>query len=318
MPVPLTARVPLTPLWLPPPPTNMEQSGWVQVLVAAAAAYFFGRFQSRAVGPPPPAPGSADSAAGGRRGAPPPPPPGDFKLALCVRTDLGMRKGKMAAQAGHAAVGAYAALVDAGDAAGWGAAWRRRGEAKIALAVGSEGEIRTLEAAGKRAGVGVYVVVDAGRTQIAAVRFWLGGGAVEFESRWWGSAWRGGGGGTTAGRVVGFEQRPRDLRVATAGVEASSHWQRRWQREDPPPGVAEGMPGVAADWSAHRPCVPPPPPCRFRRPPAPLSTPDCPSRFLCFPRPHSLLVPPFVLYPSHRAPSPSWPLAPRRWRWSTR
>lgn len=74
----------------------------------------------------------------------------------------------MAAQAGHAAVGAYAALVDAGDAAGWGAAWRRRGEAKIALAVGSEGEIRTLEAAGKRAGVGVYVVVDAGRTQIAA------------------------------------------------------------------------------------------------------------------------------------------------------
>ncbi|GAB0494085.1 hypothetical protein MMPV_005375 [Pyropia vietnamensis] len=79
-----------------------------------------------------------------------------------------MRKGKIAAQAGHAAVGAFAALINAGDPAGWAAAWRRRGEAKIALAVGSESEIRTLEAAGQRHGVNVYVVVDAGRTQIAA------------------------------------------------------------------------------------------------------------------------------------------------------
>lgn len=180
----------------------MEQSGWVQVLAAAAAAYFFGRFQARGVAPPPPpATGSANApASAGRRRDTPSPPPGDFKLALCVRTDLGMRKGKMAAQAGHAAVGAYAALVDAGDGAGWGAAWRRRGEAKIALAVGSEGEIRTLEAAGKRAGVGVYVVVDAGRTQIAAVRFLRGGvvgrASEGQEDRGWG---RGGCWGTVGG-----------------------------------------------------------------------------------------------------------------------
>jgi len=146
----------------------MDQSGWLQVLVAATAAYLFGRFQPRVgVLAPAAADGGAPAAASSARRRP---PPGDYKLALCVRTDLGMRKGKIAAQAGHAAVGAYAALVDAGDADGWVAGWRRYGEAKIALSVASEREIRQLEAAGKREGVNVYVVVDAGRTQIAAVR----------------------------------------------------------------------------------------------------------------------------------------------------
>lgn len=128
-----------------------------------------------------------------------------------------MRKGKTAAQAGHAAVGAYAALVDAGDENGWAAAWRRYGEAKIALAVGSEGEIRTLEAAGKRHGVGVYVVVDAGRTQIAAVRFFLVGGM--WANR--GGEARGGQGtgmGGEGGRLLGGGDERGEDRRAVGGV----------------------------------------------------------------------------------------------------
>lgn len=145
------------------------------MLAAATVAYLFGRFQARGVGAPPPPDGGPHAAAASSRGRRP--PFGDYKLALCVRTDLGMSKDKMAAQAGHAAVGAYAGVVDAGDPAGWVAGWRRYGEAKIALAVGGEGQIRQLEAAGKRHGVPVYLVVDAGRTQIAAVRRACGGGA---------------------------------------------------------------------------------------------------------------------------------------------
>lgn len=57
------------------------------------------------------------------------------KMALCVRTDVGMKKGKMAAQCGHAAVGGYKAGMSQDPGAV--AAWEADGSAKVAVKVGS-------------------------------------------------------------------------------------------------------------------------------------------------------------------------------------
>ena len=58
-----------------------------------------------------------------------------YKMVLCVRTDVGMKKGKMAAQAGHAAIAGYKACM-ASDPGGV-AAWEAGGSTKVAVKVGS-------------------------------------------------------------------------------------------------------------------------------------------------------------------------------------
>lgn len=90
----------------------------------------------------------------------------DCKLVLCVRTDLKMTKGKTAAQAGHATLGAYkkARQLDPGAVARWTAG----AQPKIAVAIKSAGEADRLERAARARGVTTYKVFDAGRTQIAA------------------------------------------------------------------------------------------------------------------------------------------------------
>lgn len=86
------------------------------------------------------------------------------KMALVVRTDLGMGKGKIAAQVAHAAVAA--ALRERGTAAF--AAWSRAGQPKVVLKIGSETELAQLCAQAHAAGLPVQVIHDAGRTQIVA------------------------------------------------------------------------------------------------------------------------------------------------------
>jgi peptidyl-tRNA hydrolase, PTH2 family len=85
------------------------------------------------------------------------------KLVLVVRVDLGMGRGKIAAQVAHAAV--TAALVSGGSAAF--AAWLAEGQPKVVLKV--TGGERLLEVAGqaREAGLPVSVIQDAGRTQVA-------------------------------------------------------------------------------------------------------------------------------------------------------
>jgi PTH2 family peptidyl-tRNA hydrolase len=86
-----------------------------------------------------------------------------MKLALVVRTDLGMGRGKIAAQVAHAAVAAV--LRDpAGPAL---TAWLREGQPKVVLRVGSETELRTVSAAARAAGIATVLISDAGRTQVA-------------------------------------------------------------------------------------------------------------------------------------------------------
>jgi PTH2 family peptidyl-tRNA hydrolase len=85
------------------------------------------------------------------------------KLALVVRTDLDMGRGKIAAQVAHAAV--TATLRNLGSAAF--KAWLREGQPKVVLRVGTDEELRQVCAAAGAAGLPVEVIRDAGRTQVA-------------------------------------------------------------------------------------------------------------------------------------------------------
>jgi peptidyl-tRNA hydrolase, PTH2 family len=87
----------------------------------------------------------------------------ETKLTLVVRSDLGMGRGKIAAQAAHGAVAA--ALASAGTP-GF-AAWLRDGQPEVVLRASSEVELRGIAARAAAAGLPVQVIHDAGRTQVA-------------------------------------------------------------------------------------------------------------------------------------------------------
>ncbi len=87
----------------------------------------------------------------------------ETKLTLVVRSDLGMGRGKIAAQVAHAAVAA--ALANVGTP-GF-RAWLRDGQPKVVLRVSSEDELQATAAQAAAAGLPVQVIRDAGRTQVA-------------------------------------------------------------------------------------------------------------------------------------------------------
>ncbi len=89
------------------------------------------------------------------------------KLSLVVRTDLGMGRGKIAAQVAHAAVAAVLAAQHPGGAGAELAGWLASGQPKVVLRVGSAAELGQLAAAARAAGLPAEVIRDAGRTQLA-------------------------------------------------------------------------------------------------------------------------------------------------------
>ncbi|VVT53793.1 uncharacterized protein SAPINGB_P003752 [Magnusiomyces paraingens] len=90
----------------------------------------------------------------------------ECKMVLVVRTDLGMTKGKIAAQCAHAAVACYKSIQRTNPLIL--ARWERLGQAKITLKANSEEELLTLQAMAISLDVTAKTVRDAGRTQIAA------------------------------------------------------------------------------------------------------------------------------------------------------
>jgi peptidyl-tRNA hydrolase, PTH2 family len=84
------------------------------------------------------------------------------KLALIVRTDLGMGRGKIASQAAHAAVAATLASRDSADFA----SWLRAGQPKVVLRVPTGEQLLDLIRQARSGGLPVYVVQDAGLTQV--------------------------------------------------------------------------------------------------------------------------------------------------------
>jgi PTH2 family peptidyl-tRNA hydrolase len=84
-----------------------------------------------------------------------------FKQAILVRQDLQLPKGKMAAQAAHAAVEAAlrASKTDMD-------AWRREGMAKIVLKVADEKELYKYIQEAKDEGLATAIISDAGHTVV--------------------------------------------------------------------------------------------------------------------------------------------------------
>lgn len=87
-----------------------------------------------------------------------------YKQVIVVRTDIKMSKGKMAAQAGHAAVSAaeYARK----NRPEWWSPWIGEGQCKIAVKVKSEQELLELGRKARNAGLPVALIVDRGLTEL--------------------------------------------------------------------------------------------------------------------------------------------------------
>ncbi|PBP20294.1 hypothetical protein BUE80_DR008964 [Diplocarpon rosae] len=92
----------------------------------------------------------------------------ECKLVLVVRTDLGMTRGKIAAQCGHATLACYKHFLKYDPNSKILRRWERQGQAKIALQVKSEDELDVLQATAVSLGLVAEVIADAGRTQIAS------------------------------------------------------------------------------------------------------------------------------------------------------
>ncbi|PHJ24937.1 peptidyl-trna hydrolase [Cystoisospora suis] len=80
--------------------------------------------------------------------------------------DLGMGKGKIAAQCGHATLGAFKHATRRQSP--FLRAWEAGGQMKIAVKIKDDVELRSLLHAAQRKGLNTYAVCDAGRTQIPA------------------------------------------------------------------------------------------------------------------------------------------------------
>ena len=84
-----------------------------------------------------------------------------MKQAIVARADIGMGKGKLAAQVAHASLSAYE---DTGRATR--KSWKGSGQKKVVLKASAESEMFELADAAERAGLPHAVVRDAGHTQL--------------------------------------------------------------------------------------------------------------------------------------------------------
>ncbi|XP_049530187.1 probable peptidyl-tRNA hydrolase 2 [Anopheles darlingi] len=89
---------------------------------------------------------------------------GEYKMVLVVRNDLKMGKGKIGAQCGHAAVGAFETALKKTPAAV--RKWQHSGQAKIALKVENELDMMEIYRTAKANNLNCCLIRDAGRTQI--------------------------------------------------------------------------------------------------------------------------------------------------------
>ncbi|MBI5036206.1 peptidyl-tRNA hydrolase [Candidatus Micrarchaeota archaeon] len=85
-----------------------------------------------------------------------------FKQALVIRNDLGMGKGKIAAQCAHASLQAYLQSKDSQRKG-----WMQSGQEKVVLKVQGEKELLAIFNQAKKSGLPTALIQDAGHTQIA-------------------------------------------------------------------------------------------------------------------------------------------------------
>lgn len=87
-----------------------------------------------------------------------------MKMAIIVRTDLKMTKGKTCSQVAHGAVLCYQESLKKNPGAL--ISWLRLGQPKIVLKANSQEELENLHAKSKETGIISVLVCDAGKTQI--------------------------------------------------------------------------------------------------------------------------------------------------------
>lgn len=87
-----------------------------------------------------------------------------YKQVIVLRTDLKMSRGKIAAQAGHAAVSA--AEEARKKFSDWWRAWMEEGQCKIAVRAGSEQELLELQRKAKGLKLPSALVIDRGLTEL--------------------------------------------------------------------------------------------------------------------------------------------------------
>ncbi len=87
-----------------------------------------------------------------------------YKQVIVFRSDLNLSKGKIAAQAGHAAVSASEEARKHHPK--WWKAWMVEGQCKIAVKVRSEKELLELEKRAKELALPCSLIVDRGLTEI--------------------------------------------------------------------------------------------------------------------------------------------------------
>ena len=88
----------------------------------------------------------------------------EFKQVIVARTDLGMGKGKLAAQAAHASLaGVEECMKTKRD---WYEEWKDQGQAKVVVRAGSDAELVELLKAAKAAGIPSVIIHDRGLTQL--------------------------------------------------------------------------------------------------------------------------------------------------------
>ncbi|KAF8965822.1 Peptidyl-tRNA hydrolase protein 2, mitochondrial [Entomortierella lignicola] len=90
----------------------------------------------------------------------------EYKMVLVVRSDLGMGKGKAAAQCCHATLANYKELAKKSPKTL--TRWEYCGQAKVTLKVDNEDDMLLLQAQARSIGLAAHSIRDAGRTQIAA------------------------------------------------------------------------------------------------------------------------------------------------------
>ncbi|GHJ85371.1 hypothetical protein NliqN6_1773 [Naganishia liquefaciens] len=90
----------------------------------------------------------------------------ECKLVLVVNQELGMGKGKIAAQCGHATLACYKTLVHQNPKLL--SHWEQTGQAKVAVKCTSTAELLKLQSEARALNLCARSIQDAGRTQIAA------------------------------------------------------------------------------------------------------------------------------------------------------
>jgi len=87
-----------------------------------------------------------------------------YKQVIVLRVDLGMSSGKIAAQAGHAAVSAAEEVRKRRSR--WWSGWLEEGQCKIAARVESEEELLELEKKAKKLQLPCALITDRGLTEL--------------------------------------------------------------------------------------------------------------------------------------------------------